>query len=39
VAKGVVNAGSSPLIGDCFMVFTDITTIREAYGGDVLKRK
>ncbi|WP_157383411.1 DNRLRE domain-containing protein [Nonomuraea coxensis] len=39
VAKGVANAGTSPLIGDCVMVFTDITTIREAYGGDVLKRK
>ncbi len=39
VAKGVIAAGVSPFFGDCELVFTDITTIREAFGGDVLKRK
>lgn len=39
VAKGLIAAGVSPFFGDCELVFTDITTIREAFGGDVLKRK
>jgi hypothetical protein len=39
VAKGVAAAGTDPVFGDCSLAFTDITTVREAFGGDVLKRK
>lgn len=38
-SKGVLAAGTSPLFGDCLMAFTDTTTIRAAYSGDVLKRR
>ncbi|QYC40389.1 tRNA3(Ser)-specific nuclease WapA precursor [Nonomuraea coxensis DSM 45129] len=38
VAKGIVSSGTSTLL-DCYVAFTDITTLRESYGGDVMKRK
>jgi hypothetical protein len=38
VAKGIVSSGTSTLL-DCYVTFTDITTLRQSYGGDVMKRK
>ncbi|MEU8201160.1 DNRLRE domain-containing protein [Streptosporangium sp. NPDC049046] len=39
VAKGIHSSANTPLIGDCDEFFTDINSVRQAYGGDVMKRK
>ncbi|GAA3413776.1 hypothetical protein GCM10018952_31700 [Streptosporangium vulgare] len=39
IAKGIHSAGNAPLIGDCGEYFTDIHSVRQAYGGDVMKRR
>ncbi|MEV0590661.1 DNRLRE domain-containing protein [Nonomuraea cavernae] len=38
VAKGITSSGTSTLL-DCYVAFTDITTVRQSYGGDVMKRR
>ncbi|WP_336204321.1 hypothetical protein [Nonomuraea sp. LPB2021202275-12-8] len=37
-AKGLVSSGISSTF-DCWLAFTDITTVRQSYGGDVMKRR
>ncbi|MFD1940035.1 hypothetical protein ACFSKW_52120 [Nonomuraea mangrovi] len=39
VAKGIHHSDSDPLFGDCTERFTDIHNVRQAYGGDVMKRR
>ncbi|GGP00984.1 hypothetical protein GCM10012278_03040 [Nonomuraea glycinis] len=39
VAKGIHSSANTPLIGDCDEFFTDIQLVRQAYGGDVMKRR